>query len=264
MSKILELNRKDGLQFFYKLLQAIGISTADQIVAASYSVLKSGADELLTQLEQDWYESLATGQPNYDLYDTDNYLAEVWYCYETYSKKYLREIQKERSLPPFGIYAQNKNAQLLVDLGNGLGITSAVLTEMFPAATVIGTNVPNSSQYKMAQILANQYGFTMVSDANEIKQQADLLFASEYFEHFQNPIEHLLHVIENLHPKRMLIANTFTNNATGHFNFYLHQGKEIDGKTMSRLFNATLRSLGYQKVVTKMWNNRPTYWELGA
>ena len=263
MSKILELNRKDGLQFFYKLLQAIEIKNAEQIVSASNSVLKTGADELLTQLEQDWYESLATGYPNYDLYDTDNYLAEVWYCYETYSKKYLREIQKERSLPPFGIYAQNKNAQLIVDLGNGLGITSAALTEMFPAATVIGTNVPNSSQYKMAQILANQYGFTMVSGADEIKQQADLLFASEYFEHFQNPIEHLLHVIENLKPKRMLIANTFTNNATGHFNFYVYQDQEINGKTMSRLFNATLRSLGYKKVITKMWNNRPAYWELG-
>jgi hypothetical protein len=263
MSKILDLNRKDGLQFFYKLLQAIGITNADQIVNAAGNALKTGSDDLLSDLEQRWYESVDSGQPNYALYDINEYLTEVWFCYEVYSKKYLKEIQKEKSLPPFGIYAQNKNAQLIVDLGNGLGITSAALAEMFPAAKVIGTNVPDSSQYKMAQILAKQYGFSMVSDVTEIQAQADLLFASEYFEHFENPIDHLLHIIKTIQPKRMLIANTFTNNAIGHFHTYQYQGQAINGKAMSRLFNATLRSLGYKKVITKMWNNRPAYWQLG-
>lgn len=263
MSKVLDLNRKDGLQFFYKLLQAIGISNADEIVNAAANALKTGSDNLLSDLEQRWYESVNSGQPNYGLYDINEYLTEVWFCYEVYSKKYLKEIQKEKSLPPFGIYAQNKNAQLIVDLGNGLGITSAALSEMFPAAKVIGTNVPDSSQYKMAQILSKQYGFSMVSDVSEIQAQADLLFASEYFEHFENPIDHLLHIIKTIQPKRMLIANTFTNNAIGHFDSYKYQGEVVTGKAMSRLFNATLRSLGYKKIITKMWNNRPSYWQLG-
>jgi hypothetical protein len=96
MSKVLDLNRKDGLQFFYKLLQAIGISNADEIVNAAANALKTGSDNLLSDLEQRWYESVNSGQPNYGLYDINEYLTEFWFCYEVYSKKYLKEIHKEK------------------------------------------------------------------------------------------------------------------------------------------------------------------------
>ena len=93
------------------------------------------------------------------------------------------------------------------------------------------------------------------------KLNADLIFASEYFEHFEKPIEHLSDVLRNIDPRYMLIANTFNGKAVGHFNSYVHHNKKYDGKTISKMFNDTLRQHGYEKIETNCWNNRPNYWK---
>ena len=110
----------------------------------------------------------------------------------------------------------------------------------------------------MATELGNEHNFKIISDH---RMRADLVFASEYFEHFHNPIEHLIDVIQNCQPKYFIIANTFNSKAIGHFNDYVYQDKIYPGKIMSKMFNDVLRQNGYEQVETNCWNNRPTYWK---
>jgi len=145
-----------------------------------------------------------------------------------------------------------------LDLGCGIGYTTAAIKQMLPNARVIGTNIKDTLQMRFAEMMSSNYAFEMHSDLKEIKS-IDLIFASEYFEHFQEPITHLEEVLR-LNPRFLLIANTFSAKAVGHFLEYSCNRTIKTGNETSRLFNQTLRNNGYEKVTTKLWNSRPTYW----
>ena len=140
------------------------------------------------------------------------------------------------------------------------------MTQLFPEAKVVGTNVPNSDQTKIAKLIADPYDtgenyFEMVASPNYIEKPVDFVFASEYFEHFDRPIEHLFEVLEELNPSNLLLANTFTSPSIGHFDIYKHKSAEHSGREISRMFNKALKDQGYEKIKTTLWNNRPTYWK---
>lgn len=261
MSNLLALTKLQDMELFRELFQSVGIKNADELVTAAINVLETESDEIINNLESRWYSSLNGGSPDYSVYDEIHYLVEVIYCYETYSKKYLKRYQQGYSLKPFGIYAETKNASVVVDLGNGLGITTAILKQLYPAALVYGTNVENSIQYKISEILASKHNFTMVPDVKAVGTKTDLIFASEYFEHFQDPVPHLVEVIKYLNPDKLLIANAFGANAIGHFDSYIFKNQQVTPATINRLFNKTLVNLGYRKVKTTLWNDRPNYWK---
>jgi hypothetical protein len=90
---------------------------------------------------------------------------------------------------------------------------------------------------------------------------ADLVFASEYFEHFEEPIAHLVEVVELTRPRALLIANAFSAKSIGHFDEYVVDGRRVSGDVVGRRFNDTLRRIGYSKIETRLWNNRPAYWK---
>lgn len=261
-TNLLSLNRSEGIKYFAELLNELNTKDIETIVKIVVDIFKHGSSEKLKEIENHWYTTVNTGKPDYSVYESDNYLAEAWVCWEIYSKKYLKELQKPKPFPPSGIQADNRESKLIVDIGNGIGVTSAALKLMFPKAEIIGTNIPNSKQYEVAKKLGNLYGFQMVASTKEINKQPDLMIAFEYFEHFVQPIEHLKEVIGNCKPKKLLIANTFNGDAIGHFNFYRIGEHFIHGKKVGRIFNETMRELGYRKIETKLWNNRPTYWAL--
>jgi methyltransferase family protein len=262
----LELDAAHGLGFFAHLLRQAKVPNVDAIVSSAAATLK-GKPTDLAALEQRWYASLAT-KPDYDVYLEPGYLAEVWVCWETYSKGYLKAIASPR-LVGTNYFADlswrsargSGRKNVIMDLGNGLGITTAALKRMFVSHRVIGTNIPGSYQWEIARLLSETYGFeqtpTFLSAGDAV---IDLLVAFEYFEHFADPIDHLRNILGSLQPKRMLIANTFSGDAIGHFNEYPVEGKMIPGKTFGRYFNAELTERGYRKQETKLWNNRPAYW----
>lgn len=258
-TNLLSLNRKQGLDFFGFLLRSGGIKNCEIVVKAAFDGLTNNPNGELKKIEQHWYESLRMGTPDYSVYNSELYLAEVWMCWFMYPKKYLREIQKPSSLLPNGIYQNLLKVKNIVDLGNGLGITSAVLKMLFPEARVIGTNVEGSSQMHLASILAESYGFEMASDVAEIGESVDFVLASEYFEHFENPLEHLGKVIDDIAPQHWLIANTFGGDSIGHFDWYNVGNKMIHGSKMGRVWGSEMRENNYEKVKTGMWNNRPAY-----
>ena len=257
---LLSLTKKEGFNFFYSLLKEIEADDPNGLVKIADNMIAHGSDPKRNEVQDAWDESLKNESPDYSIYDYDLYLSEAWICYEVYSKKYLKEIQKPNTLPPHGVFHNLKDAKKVVDLGNGLGVTTAALTTLFPNAQVIGTNVEGSRQYELASKLGAVYGFEMAGTLDQVGDGVDFVFASEYFEHFQKPMEHIFEVIEALKPKQILMANTFSQQSLGHFYFYEHNGESIPGKATGKQFNNYLRGLGYEKIKTKLWNNRPAYW----
>jgi hypothetical protein len=90
------------------------------------------------------------------------------------------------------------------------------------------------------------------------EDQIDVVFASEYFEHIQNPIDHLNELIVMYAPKYFIICNAFNTRSIGHFNYY--ERGTIEEEKISKIFNNKLKSYGYEKIKTTLFNNKPNVW----
>jgi len=235
-------------------------------LAAKATNVSSKLPPQLDSLLVKWYNSLDAKTPDYTVYGEDEYIAELWACWKIYSKAHLTNIQKPLSLLTHSITEAHQDNKTIVDLGCGFAYTTATFTQIFPQATVFGTNLDNTLQMSVAKTMAQDYGFTMKSDASEIGTIADLVFASEYFEHFEQPLDHLDYIIDTINPAAMLIANAFGPRAIGHFKHYsvkindVFGYEDIPAKQTSKLFNARMKYHGYTKQKTKLWNSRPAYW----
>jgi SAM-dependent methyltransferase len=213
----------------------------------------------LLDLEKKWYKSLGSARPDYSVYADPYYFVEVWACWVTYSRKYLRNICSSGSLGSGSIKDDLCPVNSIMDLGCGPGYTTLALKQIFPDADVYGSNIRGTSQFKMAAALGKCNNFHIVGTYKN--HSVDLVFASEYFEHIQNPVSHLIDVLKSCEPKYLLIANTFTSPAIGHFYSYTHDGGWYTGKQISSMFNEALKYYGYRKIKTGCWNGRPAYWK---
>ncbi len=217
-------------------------------------------DNLIKQLENRWYASLS-GAPDYQVYSDPYYICDIWLCWVMFSSKGIRAIASPRSLVTRSVVEHMGDVKMVVDLGCGFGYTAAALKETFPEAVVVGTNIPDSYQYKVARKFGSQYGFTMATDICKLKGSVDIVLASEYFEHIVNPIEHAHAIITAKRPRFFVIANGFNGTAIGHFHEYRHQGHWYPAASMSKMFWVAMRMMGYKKLKTKIWNSRPAVWE---
>lgn len=271
-SKILEAKNKEVMNDLLERCNNIKPINIQQITSLSKDHCKATNNPkkipmpvALQALFDSWYTSLLTGTPDYSVYGHDDYIAELWACWKVYSKQHLRNIQKPKSLITHSISSCHTDSKVIVDLGCGFAYTTAAITQIFPDAKVYGTNLDGTLQMSVAKQMAIDYGFTMKGDPSELGEEVDLAFASEYFEHFDKPIDHLDFVIEMLNPKAMLIANAFGPKAIGHFDYYDVKTNDIvyerlTAKATGKVFNDRMKHHGYVKVKTKMWNNRPAYW----
>lgn len=264
---VLSVKPKAALADFLKRLQRLGVANVNEIGDVARTTIAcikaSGAmqQELnLGKLMQRWYASLQTGTPDYSVYSSSLYLAELWACWSIYSRKYLLSLTPERSLPPVGIAKAIAPVSRIVDLGCGCGYTAAGFRELFPAAEVVGTNISGSIQYKVACGMAAEHGFSMVPTVQDAAGKTSLVFASEYFEHIHAPIDHLREVLSCLRPRFLLVANAFGTTAIGHFHTYRVDGAEVIGVAMRALFDKEMKRLGYVRIKTRLWNNRPAFW----
>lgn len=224
---------------------------------------------IMQSLENQWYASLTTGVPDYSVYDNVYYLADTWVCWRKYSREYLKSLISPKAiqvLEPDGSVSYTMSIKddmtdisRVADLGCGIGYTTAALKEIF-GCDVVGTNIKDTKQYEICKMISRKSGFRLVDTLPQVGR-ADLVFASEYFEHFERPIEHLIEVIEHLSPRYILFANTFNAKSIGHFNTYKNLDSHYTGKEISRLFTQTLKDNGYHKVKTTCFNNRPNYYK---
>lgn len=214
-------------------------------------------------IESRWYTSLSN-QPDYSVYTDDLYISELWSCYQVYSKGYLRNLNSEKTLVgniPIKRYLNNYGVKEIYDLGCGFGFTTAGLKAIFPTAEVYGTNIINSLQYKVAEAVGKRFNFCVNDKLSNNIKKIDLIFASEYFEHIEDPITELIEVLEKK-PKHLLIANAFGARAIGHFTSYRYKNSQFDPEQIKSMFNDTMKHFGYSKIKTTLWNNRPTLWRL--
>jgi SAM-dependent methyltransferase len=214
--------------------------------------------KLELSIEARWYESLRAGNPDYGVYDTEYYVGDVWTCWLTYSRKYLLALRSQKALERGSIVdLLTPHVACVVDLGCGVGNTTAALKEFFPTAAVFGTNLEATLQWKVAEEIGSEREFALLP---RIDRRADLVFASEYFEHIERPVEHLAEVLEVGKPYAILYANAFSARSVGHFNTYKHRRSVVPGRAIGRLFSRELRVHGYQAEPTRLWNNRPALW----
>ena len=216
-------------------------------------------------LETRWYKSLQNGDPDFAVYEHPLYLAEAFYCWFVYSRQCLKEMSSIRRHPPRGFLHSLGTVNVIVDLGNGIGFSTAGFAKLYPSATIYGTNVADCDQMKIAKCIADPFetgtpSFQMVPDLKEIGATADIVFASEYFEHFEEPIAHLHEVLQYLKPRFLITCNGFGVDGIGHFIEYKDGENIVEGKKMSRLFNKEVQKYGYEKIDNNFWNHRPIVW----
>jgi hypothetical protein len=218
------------------------------------------SDNGIKKLLDKWYVSLENGSPDYSVYSDPFYLGDIWTCWSHHSSHCINTLNKDSQLINTVTPKLKLDDVTIVDAGCGLAYTTATLKQLFPKARVVGTNLENTWQYNLAKELSPLCKFEIASSFNKI-QNVDLFVTIEYFEHFLEPIKHLEEIVHRCSPRYFLIANGFNSKTIGHFNFYKHNDEMIDNRSMSRLFWKSLRSLGYQKIETNIWNNRPSIWE---
>ena len=210
-----------------------------------------------------WYEALELGDLNkaYSVYDDEYYFTDMWNCFKVYSRNYLRNMKAPKLLNGQSIFDYMGDVKLIVDTGCGTGLTTGALKEMFNGSTVYGTNLRNTKQWQFCETKATQFEFSMIEDISQVvEKEVDLVFSSEYFEHIEAPAEHVDYIVKQKNPKYFIIANAFNTRAIGHFITYKHYGQDIDQTKISKIFNDKLKSLGYVKIKTNLFNNRPNFW----
>jgi len=273
MNKMTDFNLEDLQQFLtlYNKVHPIDIYKSYQIIKNTIYYYKRSQNynsNLVYPkcLVEKWYNELKNNNIDYSVYDDDYYFTDLWACWHLFSKLYIRNLTKKDSLKKnVSIYSYLKNINTVLDLGCGIGYTTAYLKLLFKNAEVYGTNLKGTKQYKFCESIGKKYNFNIVEDISAINKEIDFIFASEYFEHIEFATEHLKDIIEKLKPRYCYIANSFNTYSVGHFESYkYHNGFLISNYNqteMSKIFNKILRSSNYRKVKTKLWNDRPTLWE---
>ena len=227
------------------IMLKLGISDIDTILSTADEAARKGSSVELDKLQAAWYDSLASGSPDYSIYNSDMYIAEAFFCWYKYSRIYIKRLSG---------WSNVFDGKVILDVGNGIGFSSRQLAETFPNSKVIGTNIPGSVQYKISQSIG--IDTRPLSDVGEV----DIIFASEYFEHHSAPGDHLVELLRTK-PKYIICANTFGSPSTGHFPGYKINNKDdVCGAVTSRQFNLAMMCNGYQFEHTGFWNNRPTVW----
>jgi hypothetical protein len=229
---------------------------------------KEDKRKLVKDLESRWYSSLESGEPDSEVYYSIDYLPNLWSCWAIYLRNYLRSLKSPKGIPADlfnesrSVLKEIGSVKKVVDLGNGIGYSTALIKELFPGAHVFATNFEGSPQFKIGEAIAETYRFTLLPEEESKKiGKAEVVFALDYFEHFKVPIDELDEVIETFSPDYLITANAFGTRSIGHFETYRYGSEILTGSKISRKFNDRLRSLGYEKLETRIWNDRPSVWK---
>lgn len=269
MTTIFAERSRDALRRFVDLWASVLDPSLDRAKAVRlaeeaaryYRASKKGREGLreLQALERRWYASIASGTPDYSVYDDEYILSDIWSSWVGCSRRYLLALRSPRSLGERTVFDDLVGVRRVVDLGCGFGYSTAALKELFPEAEVYGTQLAGGRQWRLAAAVGEERGFGL---APRVDRPSELVFASEYFEHIERPIEHLTEVLDRARPRYLVVANAFGAKSVGHFPEYQDGARRLSPAETSRLFGRTLRERGFENVATSFWNRRPSYWRL--
>ena len=214
-------------------------------------------NKIFLELSEKWYDDLSNRSTRniYEVYNHDLYFIDIFNCFVSYSRDYIKRIIKSSH------FQELKDAKVIVDIGCGISYSTCLLKQIFPEAKVYAINLKDTKQWKLCEIMAERFDFHLIESINEIEEPVDILFASEYFEHIEKPIEHLDDIINTINPKHMILANSFNTWGMGHFIKYDMYGTIINQDKISRIFNQHLMKNHYDNIKCGIWNNKPMIWK---
>ena len=214
-------------------------------------------DKIFLELSEKWYDDLAHQSTRniYEVYNHDYYFIDIFNCFVSYSRDYIKRVIKS---PHFD---ELKNAKVIVDIGCGISYSTCLLKQVFPEAKIYAINLRDTKQWKLCEVMAERMGFNLIESITEVGESVDILFASEYFEHIYNPIEHADSIIDTLNPKHMIVANSFNTWGMGHFINYDVYGTIVNQEKISKMFNQHLKKRQYDNIKCGIWNNKPLIWK---
>jgi 2-polyprenyl-3-methyl-5-hydroxy-6-metoxy-1,4-benzoquinol methylase len=227
-------------------------------------IMKDGS--LFKKLTEKWYDRLEQNNLTeaFEVYDDEYYFVDIFNCFSTYSRNYIKRLLKPSMADDKSIYDLLKNSQSFVDIGCGISYSTCALKTLLPNTKAYGINLKNTKQWKLCEVMAKRHDFNLIESVHHINHNVDFVFASEYFEHIYNPTAHVREIMDVISPKYFIIANAFNTWSIGHFTEYEHAGNIVDQSKMSKIFNQFMINNGYKKVDCKMWNNKPVIWSRGV
>lgn len=222
------------------------------------------SNERFEYLTDQWYFHLRNNdlESAYSVYNDDYYFTDVWNCFVTYSRTYLRRFYKVSIDDTYSILDMTKQSKKIVDIGCGIGYTTAALTQMYHDVKVYGLNLKNTKQWTFCEKVSEKYAFNMIESIEEIDDKVDIVFASEFFEHVIDPIGYVTDLVFKISPKYMIISNAFNTRSIGHFDRYhiASENRVVESADISKKFNKCLTNLGYKRIKTTLFNGKPNVW----
>jgi len=209
------------------------------------------------ELDNWWYDHYK----DFSRYTSWHYLYAGLNCFDRFSK-------------PCAFYANqylgDKKIRSIVDVGAGIGLSTMLLAELFPSAKVYYNNITPSLQAEFFEAhkdyhAPNNKESSRIQSVTEKEMMQygpfDMLFASEYFEHFEEPMKQTEFLLNQVGFKHLVINNSFNVKAYGHFNeFKYNEILTMQPKQMSKLWLRSIRAF-YDEMEVKCWNGRPKIFE---
>lgn len=205
-------------------------------------------------------------------YRDTEYLIACLFFYKINVRKCLNIFRhiyeyKEKELIDRRVYSTFNNPNKVIDLGAGIGVSTLDMKrDLFPYAKVYYHNL-TGQQWDFAKKLfaSNKINVKMVQDYSDVGA-TDIVFAFDYFEHFQSPMKELDRVLTSLKPKYIMETTDFTHAFIGHFpeyNVLLRDEEFIAHRKTRAYFSAFLEANGYllHSVSKTFWNGEPRIWE---
>lgn len=173
----------------------------------------------------------SSGEKDYGIYEGEDYLRELLYCWNCYSGP--SAVRLITHMLDVGITMSSSH-----DHQGGIGMTTALLARAFPEArhTITVGGDEHGEHGALARTL-----FSSLDLQNAAVTSGgcgvDLLVAQETFEHFPNPIDHLIRVLDECKPHLYFDASSFElTGSPGHF---------AHNKHIRPAFSSVLAESGY-------------------
>jgi len=182
-----------------------------------------------------WYK---TGKADYN---------SSWFCLQTAMDFYdftFPAIQK--AIPHIRDDAYyDSEYTTAIDLGAGVGLSTHYLREGLPNLSICYNNTEGRQADIAAKFLDGRKGF-LLYDALDICQKTDVLFAFEFFEHFDEPTEAFRRLTNQTDAELVIMQNSFGAYGYGHPPKFQFCGDTVGAKYMKILFNHWLEETGWE------------------
>ena len=125
-------------------------------------------DSLFQRLTSEWYENL--DQNNLDVafkvYDDEYYFVDIFNCYRTYSRNYIKRLLKPTMANGESVYDLLKNSASFVDIGCGISYSTCAIKTLLPNAKAYGINLKNTKQWKLCEVMEKSHDFNLIDQTN--------------------------------------------------------------------------------------------------